>query len=358
MELTSVVLPTPGPPVMTSSLDFSAKANGVLLTGGQVDPQLALHPRDGLVGVRRRPGGPACAKALDLVGDRALGLVQRRQEDTGLLVHRVGHQDLVGDLLVNRALDDLAGDLQELDRQRHQFGVRQPAVPLGRRLCQGVRHAGLRTQGRVQRNADLLGDRVGRQEADAANVPREPVRVVLHHGDGFVAIGLEDPHRARGGHAVGVQEHHDLADDLLVGPAGRDLPGPLVADAVDLAQALGCLLDDVEDRRAEGADQPAGVDRADALDHAGAEVALDAAEGVRRRDLDEHGPELPAVLAVGDPVAGRRGVLAGGDTRGVTHERDQVAFAADLQPQHTEAAVGVVERDSLDEAGELFQRRQ
>ena len=112
-------------------LGLQRQGNGVLLTGGQVDAQLALHPRDGLVGVSCRPGGLACGQALDLVGDRALSLVQRREEDTGLLVHRVGHQDLVSDLLVNRALDDLAGDLQELDRQRHQFGVRQPAVSLG-----------------------------------------------------------------------------------------------------------------------------------------------------------------------------------------------------------------------------------
>ena len=130
------------------------------------------------------------------------------------------------------------------------------------------------------------------------------------------------------------------------------------ADAVDFAQALGRLLDDVEHRRAEGLDQPAGIDRADALDHARAEVALDAGQGGRRRDLDEHGPELPAVFAIGDPVAGGGGVLAGGDTRRVADQRDQVALAPDLQAQHAEAVLRVVEGDSLDEAGELLQRRQ
>jgi len=47
----------------------------------------------------------------------------------------------------------------------------------------------------------------------------------------------------------------------------------------------------------ESVHKPADVDRADALDHAGAEVALDAAQ-VRRRDLDEHGPELPAAVVM------------------------------------------------------------
>ena len=98
-----------------------------------------------------------------------------------------------------------------------------------------------------------------------------------------------------------------------------------------------------------------GVDRADALDHAGAEVAFDAAQGVRRRDLDEHRPELPAVLAVGDPVARGGGVLAGGDGRRVADERDQIALALDLQPQNTKAAVGVVKRHPLDEPIEKLQ---
>ena len=81
---------------------------------------------------------------------------------------------------------------------------------------------------------------------------------------------------------MGVQEHHDLADDLLVGPAGGDLPGSLLTDAVDFAQGLWSLLDDVKHRRAEGANKPAGVNRADAFDHAGAEVALNAGKCVRR----------------------------------------------------------------------------
>ena len=59
-------------------------------------------------------------------------------------------------------------------------------------------------------------------------------------------------------------------------------------------------------------------------------------EGVRRRDLDEHGAELPAVLAVGDPVAGSRGVLAGGDTSGawpisVTRSRSPRTFSRSTQ---------------------------
>jgi len=64
------------------------------------------------------------------------------------------------------------------------------------------------------------------------------------------------------------------------------------------------------------------------------------------------------MLAIGDPGAGSRGVLAWRDTRRVTHDRDQIAFGANFQSQHAKAAVSVVERDSLGKARELFQRRQ
>ena len=49
--------------------------------------------------------------------------------------------------------------------------------------------------------------------------------------DRIGAVGLEDPHRPRGADPVRVQEQHDLADDLLLGPARDDALGALGADA-------------------------------------------------------------------------------------------------------------------------------
>ena len=132
------------------------------------------------------------------------------------------------------------------------------------------------------------------------------------------------------------------------------LLGALRADAVDLLQALGRLLDDVEHRFAERPDQLLGVDRADALDHAGGEVLLDALGGGRRRRAQEIGAELHAVRPVVDPPPARLHELAGADRRGVADDGDQVALAARLHPQHAEAAVVVVEGDALDETGEVL----
>jgi hypothetical protein len=65
-----------------------------------------------------------------------------------------------------------------------------------------------------------------------------------------------------------VQEDHDLANDLLVGPAGGDFSGANFANAGNFTQTLRRVLDDIEYRRAEGFHQFSGIDRADALDHA------------------------------------------------------------------------------------------
>ena len=151
---------------------------------------------------------------------------------------------------------------------------------------------------------------------------------------------------------MAVQEQHDLADHLLLGPARDDALGPLGPDAGDLPQALGALLDDVEHGLAERLHQLAGVDRADALDHAGAEIALDALERGRRGGLQEGGLELQPVRAVVDPGARGLDELAGADRgRGADHGH-QVALAAHLDPQHAEAVLGVVEGHPLDQAGQ------
>ena len=151
-----------------------------------------------------------------------------------------------------------------------------------------------------------------------------------------------------------VQEDHDLADDLLLGPGGGDALGAHRADARHLAQALGLRFDDVEHLLAEGPHQLLGVDRADAADHAGAEILLDAVDRCRRRGLQKPRLELLAVGAVVDPFARRGDPLAGGDRRGVADDGHQIAMAACLHPQNAEAVLGVVEGDPLDEAGEHF----
>src|SRR5216683_4841683 len=96
----------------------------------------------------------------------------------------------------------------------------------------------------------------------------QPIRVLRDELDGLGTVGLVDAHRARGADAVAMQEQHDLADHLLLGPTANDALRPLRADPGHLAQAARLLLDDLEHGIAESAHQLFGVDRPYAADHA------------------------------------------------------------------------------------------
>jgi hypothetical protein len=68
--------------------------------------------------------------------------------------------------------------------------------------------------------------------------------------------------------AVDVQKHHDLADDLLLGPGGCYASCPHWSDAIQLPEAVRLRFDDVEHLVPESSQQLLGVNRPDAPDHA------------------------------------------------------------------------------------------
>ena len=71
-------------------------------------------------------------------------------------------------------------------------------------------------------------------------------------------------------------------------------------------------------------------------------------------NFQEARPELLAVGPVVRPRPGRLDEFARGDQRRVPHDGDEIALAACLHPQDAKAVVRVVERDALDEAGEVL----
>ena len=148
---------------------------------------------------------------------------------------------------------------------------------------------------------------------------------------------------------MALQEDHDLADGLLLAPAGRDATETRLPDAIDLEQALRRALDDIEDVLAERCDQPAGEVRADPLDHARAEIAPDALDGGGRHHLQEAGTELQPMLAVLLPLAAGLDALAGMHLGRRAQHRDEISMAAHLDTKHAKAGLGAVERHALDE---------
>ena len=170
-------------------------------------------------------------------------------------------------------------------------------------LGQRERDPGAHPDHRGLLDAESFRDQIGGTEADASDVAGQPVGVLAQDLHGIGAVGLEDTHRAGRADAVLVQEHHDLADPLLVRPGRGDPVGPLRTDPLDLAQTRRTGLDDVEDVRAEQADHPRGIDRADAPDQAGAEIFFDAFHRRGGGGFQETHAELQPVRPVVGPFA-------------------------------------------------------
>ena len=145
-----------------------------------------------------------------------------------------------------------------------------------------------------------------------------------------------------------------ISRTIFCSPGAGDPLGAHGADAGHLAQAVGLRLDHVEHFLAERLDHLPGVDRADAADHPGTEIFLDAFGGCRRRRAQEARLELLAMGAVVDPFARRGDPLAGGDRGGVPHGSHQFAMPPRLDADYAEAIFGVVERDPFDEARQNF----
>ena len=155
------------------------------------------------------------------------------------------------------------GTSRSLAASGSQLFFRQAAMTLVHRFGQGVADARADPDHGRLRDAELHRDGVGGHETDAADVAREAVRVLRHDLDRIGAVGPEYPHRPRRADAVAVQEHHDLADHLLLGPGIGDPLRPHLPDAGHLAQPpLGL---DPEHLLAERPDQLAGIDRADRI---------------------------------------------------------------------------------------------
>src|SRR5580692_12552007 len=65
----------------------------------------------------------------------------------------------------------------------------------------------------------------------------QPVRIFRHDLDSVGAVGLVDTHGPRRADSMAMQKDHDLADDLLLGPAHNDAVRPDRANAVYVPQA-------------------------------------------------------------------------------------------------------------------------
>jgi hypothetical protein len=97
-----------------------------------------------------------------------------------------------------------------------------------------------------------------------------------------------------------------------------------------------------------------GIFRADAFDHAAAEITLDAFAGGRRDGAEFLGAQLEAVFLVVDPEAFGGEPFAGGDGGERADDGDEVAAAFGFDPENGEAAFFIEESDAFDQAANRF----
>jgi hypothetical protein len=106
----------------------------------------------------------------------------------------------------------------------------------------------------------------------------------------------------------------------------------------------------VEDGLAERGDEPARKVRANALDHARAQIAADTLDRGRRYHLQETRAELQPMLTVLLPLPACLDALAGVHLGGGPKHRHEVPVAAHLDAQHAKASFGAVERHAFNKA--------
>ncbi len=221
IALTIVVLPTPGPPVMTRTLAPSDWRTASRWLGRR---RCRSFSRPGSAGAGRCGQG-GLPRELRRRAAILLGPMQ-----PGRKIHGVGPRvsaiTACAEVLEGGRTSPPATSRSRLGGRHQLFGGRAQwpwSVASRKRMEEAGPHAGHR-----RRDAELRGDLVRRLEADAPDVAGEPVGV-RSPSMAIVAVGLEDADGARGADAMAVEEDHDLAHRLLFVPGGLDRPaaGPM-----------------------------------------------------------------------------------------------------------------------------------
>lgn len=153
---------------------------------------------------------------------------------------------------------------------------------------------------------------------------------------------------------LAVQENHNVANDFLFRPRILDALSQLRANAAHILQPGRLRFDHVEDFLAERCHELFGVDRPDALDHAAAQILLDALPSRRRCAVEHLGSELESKISILHPTTFGGHPLTGADRRERSDHRHLIPVPFCLYLQDRKTVLLIEERDSLDQTGEAF----
>ena len=215
-------------------------------------------------------------------------------------------------------------------------------MAVGQIMIQLIQHRRLGAAGRVPVEAHGQGDLVGGGEIHAAALVGEEIGVVLQLFQRLVAVGAQKTHGQRHRKIVPAKELHHPPQARQAAEGRGDLRGLFGRDALEGGQLLRLLLDDAEGVGAEALHQPRGGGGADALQHAGGQVAHDVVLLPGHAALHQLGGQLHAVGGVVNPHAGDGHALTGGGKRDAAHHGDQLALLGQ-QAQHRISVFFVLE---------------
>jgi len=322
------------------------------LFGSELQIQCVLDPVDGLVRLDGSHRAWRTPQSQHPAGNTAFGDVIGHEID-GIV--QVGVQPFDGDApgrgqtgqaLLHGLLVDRQGIHAAL--QQGRAGKKDMAVVHG--LLQHVNDPGLDSEIAVAGKAQLGGNGVRCQKADAVHVEGDPVGVFLHDLQGSRAVVLEQPDRVRAADAVGLQKEHQVADFAVLAPGLLDARQLLGADPFDFEEFVRVVVQDVHGVIAEGLDDAGCYFLAHALDHARLEELPDALDCGQKLTVTDVRRELHPPLGVLLPAALQDHGLARRRIEHAPDNGDRAQMIGDHDPGHGEAVLGVVKREALDDA--------
>src|SRR6202030_3863557 len=129
IALTMVVLPTPGPPVMTRTLEISASRIAATWLSARASPiRCSIHGN--AFGIDPWLWQRAIRKPCQPLGNGAFRPMQARQKHTRSIANPVGDHRALLQLEIEGGADELLRDLEQLLGKRYQLFRRQAAMPL------------------------------------------------------------------------------------------------------------------------------------------------------------------------------------------------------------------------------------
>ena len=332
--------------------------DGAALRRGEHDALLLLEPGERLGDVDGGPRAPRFRQCPQARRGFAFDGVERRAIYCPILFPAVTkvfeRQFATLGQTINRCIDErriLFGiEFEQFQGAPCEQRARQIAMTRFLRLFEDMERPRLDARGCGGRDSQAGGNAIGGMKPDAVDVARQTVRILAHHLNCPILVSLENLGGESGRDAVSLQEHHHILDAALFDPGVANRRPAHRADALDLAEALGRILDHVESFEAKMGHQARRHRPPDAPDQARAEVALDADQ--RRRLLGQKrlDRELSPVTRIVHPPPPQAQAFARLHAREQPHHRHEFVFSVDQQTPDRPARVLAAEDHALKHA--------